>query len=257
MPRSPFPITALAAASLLTGAACTSDDSDWVVRPPGGGSGSNTGGPDGGVDGGPTNDAGTMLTGQVCVVTDLRRPDACPVTTTAAGVLVRRLGQLTGTDSNATGAFTLAVTDPVELLEVAAGSTELVPSLVPVRNDGAVVHVPTATRVAYEDALGDVGATVTTGNGSIALYVETAAGLPATGVVFTQPEGGALPPFYDLVGAQAWAAGGGTGPAGAVLFVNLPPATYALTGLAPGGAVLNPGVQVISDSVTFVTVALP
>ena len=72
-------------------------------------------------------------------------------------MLVRRLGQLTGTDSNATGAFTLAVTDPVELLEVAAGSTELVPSLVPVRNDGAVVHVPTATRVAYEDALGWFG----------------------------------------------------------------------------------------------------
>ncbi|MBK9031325.1 MAG: hypothetical protein IPL61_08305 [Myxococcales bacterium] len=256
MGRASHLIIGLLATAVLASTACTSDDGDWVVRPPGNGTGTN-GRADAGVDSGPTGDANATLVGVVCVVDDLRAPDVCPTVPAAAGVLVRRLGELTGVDSNAVGAFSLPVADPIELIEVAVGSTALVPALVPVQNDGAVVHTPTPTVTAWADALADVGASVSDGHGSIALYVETAAGAPASGVVFTQPAGGSLPPFYDLAGVQAWASGGGTGPAGAVLFVDLLPATYSLTGLAPGGAVVSPSVQVIADTITFVRVALP
>ncbi len=236
---------------------CAAPDDDWVVRPPGGGTGSNgqqvdAARPDAGdLDGG-TGD----LTGVVCVVADLRAPDACPAIAAAAGVLVRRLGDATGATSDASGRFTLTAPGAVVILDVGSGAAALTPALVPVDNDGAVVHAPVPTRAAWAATVAATGAVVAPGNGSIALYVDTSAGTPAAGVALDLPAGGATGPFYDR-SAGAWTAGGGTGPAGVALVIDLPPGGYQLEGGDGAGHLVSLGpVPVAADALTFVRATL-
>lgn len=253
-------MTRLGAVLLGLGAAmlgCTSaDDGDWVVRPPGGGTG--VGGQM--VDAGAVDadgDGGTGLVGHLCVVTELQTPTACAGLAKQAGVTVRRLGDTTGALTDSDGAFVLAVTGSPVILEAAHDEPRLQASVVPVNNTGAEVEVPVPTVGAWSTALATAATTVTSGNGSIVVYVKTAAGTPAEGVRFDLPPGGIAGPFYDDDGG-AWTAGVGTGARGAVLFTDLPDATYTLAGRDAGNnAIAITGVPVAADRVTFVSRRLP
>lgn len=254
----------IAALSGLVVAGCAGDDGNWVVRPPGG-----PGGPGGtgttidaaqpiDADGDARGDGGgDGLRGQICVVTDLRAPDACPAVTSAAGVLVRRAGDATGDTSDAAGRFTLDVAGADIVLDVASGSQLLQPSIVPVLSDGTIVHAPVPTASAWSATVAALPATVAPGAGSIAVYTVTAAGTPAAGVIYELPEGAPRSPFYDGTGATPWTTGGGTGPTGTTLIVDLPPGTYVLEA-NQGAAQITPlAVPVYADAVTFVRARLP
>ena len=74
---------------------------------------------------------------------------------------------------------------------------------------------------------------------------------------FDLPAGGIAGPFYDDDGG-AWTAGVGTGVRGAVLFTDLPDATYTLEGRdADSNTIVITGVPVAPDRVTFVYRRLP
>ena len=245
-----------ASLSLVLLAACAAPEDDWVVRPPGGGTGSMgvriDGGPaDAGLDGG-----GGGLTGLVCVVDDLRQPDRCPIGAAATGVLVRRLGDVLGATSGSDARFTLAVTEPTVILDVAADSTTLQLTIVPVRTDGGLVHAPVPTAQAWTDTVASLEVAVAPGNGAIAVYTDSALGAPAAGVTFVQLAAGSGP-FYDGAASTTWTIAGGTGDFGATLFVDLPPGIYGLDGNQGARQVIVGSVPVVADAVTFVRAVLP
>lgn len=245
--RAPWFVFSIAAA-----AACAGSGDDWVVRPPGGGTGVGIPGVDAMPRDAPGGDGGGDLHGLVCVVADLRAPDACPAVTTASGVAVRQLGDTAGTTSDASGRFTLAVASGTVILDVAVGSAALTRSVVPVANDGSLVQAPVPTQAAWAATVAATGGVVAAGDGAIAVYVDTSAGGAASGVTFDLPPGASNGPFYDRAGG-AWDAGGGTGPAGVALILDLAPGTYALSGGdGAGHTVTLTGVPVAADAVTFV-----
>lgn len=236
---------------------CTSaDDGDWVVRPPGGGTGSGGVTVDaGGVDG--DGDGGSGLVGHLCVVTGMQTPRACAGLEKQEGVTVRRLGDTTGTLTGNDGVFTLAVSGTPVVLEVAHDEPLLQASVVPVRNDGTDVEVPVPTAAAWASTLTAAGTTVTPGNGSIALYLQAAPGEVPEDVRFDLPLSGIAGPFYDDDNG-GWTTGVGTGVRGVVLFTDLAEGTYTLQGRdAATTAITIAGVPVVPDRVTFVLQALP
>lgn len=243
-----------AALSLVMLAACA-EDRDWVVRPPGGGTGSQ----------GSPVDAATSsidapagpLDGLVCVVTDLRRPEVCPVIPAATDVLVRRAGDLDGARSGADARFLLAVTGDRVVLDVGADSAALQPSLVPVRHVGSLVHAPVPTAAAWTATVASLDVSAGAGTGAIALYLDEAAGGPAARVTVAPVAGSLAEPFYDGSSTTAWRTGGGTGALGAVLLVDVPPATYTLELARDAITTTVPGVPVAADTVTFLRARLP
>jgi len=240
-------------------AGCAADD-DWVVRNPGGGTGSNTPGVDSGVtvDAPPvTGDGGRELTGVICVVTDLRRPDRCPVVDEAVGVLVRRVGDVDGALSDGDGRFALAVPEPAVVLELARDSTTLQPSIVPVVDVGGLVHASVPTAAAWDATAASLAVTIAPGTGAIAVYTDDATGAPAAGVLFDLPSGALDGPFYDGSSTTAWTTAGGTGGYGATLVVGLVPGDYQLTGNQGARTVQLASVPVYADAVTFVRATLP
>ncbi|MEZ4404854.1 MAG: hypothetical protein R3B06_33010 [Kofleriaceae bacterium] len=243
-------------AMLLTAAACGAGDDSWVVRPPGGGGG----GVGGRVDAAPPDadrgDAGAGLTGQVCVVSEFRTPDACPDVAAARGVTVRRLGDATGAISDGAGGFTLDLTDAVVVLEVGAGAPTLIPALVPVRNDGTRVAAPVATEAAWLELVAATGTVHASGTGAVVVYIDDADGTRAEAAELDPPAAAATGAFYDRA-SGAWVPAGGTGPAGVAVLVELPPGSYTLTGRDVTDRPFTlAGVPVAADAITFTRVRL-
>lgn len=235
-------------------AACGAAEDDWVVRPPGGGGGG------GGI--GQTIDAAAPidaadgdalaggLTGLVCVVQDLTDPDACP-TGQGQGTVVGQLGTAITATADADGRFTLPIPDALVTLEAGLGVESLdVRTIKPVVNSG-LVHMPALPETIWNPTVAETGASVAPGNGSIVLYVETAAGAPAVGAIVALPAGGSVGPFYDT-DAGAWTASGGTGAAGVALVLDLVPGTYQLDGALGSASLAVSGIPVEADAVTFV-----
>src|SRR5688500_18803027 len=90
--------------AVIAAAGCAAED-EWPVRPPGGGTGtgSQTEGDAQTSDAGNGDAAAGVVNGLICVVSDLRQPDACPVTPARAGVAVRRAGTQIGVTSDTDG----------------------------------------------------------------------------------------------------------------------------------------------------------
>jgi hypothetical protein len=253
-----------AAAAMLAGACvaggCVADDENRPVRPPGGGPGGGTGdaggGGDGGVDGGGGDGGGQTLNGVVCVVSDLRSPDACPAVAARAGVTVAVRGTATTTVSGADGRFTLSVAGANVVLDVAGDSQTLVQALVPAVAGGATVNAPVIGAGDWADVLASLDQAVPDGGGAIAVYVRDG-NAAAIGVTFDMVAGSSIAPYYDAGGALSWAQGGGTGNAGVALLVDVPPGTVTLAGVAPDlRTVTVTGVPVVADGVTFVRASL-
>jgi hypothetical protein len=235
-------------------AGCAEEDYGPFRPPGGGGTGVNTGGdarpPDAGLDGG-----GGLLRGRVCIVTDLRQPDACPADPLRADVAIAVQGTGATAFSDDAGDFVIAA-DGVAVLDVAAGSATLQRATVPVAVTGASVNAPVVTRAAYTALLGAIGTPVPDGGGAVALYVMDSAG-PESGVSFSTVAGSSIAPFYDDGGPLAWVQGGGTGAAGVALFFDVPVGTVVLDGVTSDQRMVRlTGVPVVVDAVTFVRVML-
>ncbi len=253
------PVRALAALWLLAGA-CVADDEDRPVRPPGGGGGGGGGdaggGGDGGVDGG--GDGGTgVLNGVVCVVSDLRSPDACPAVPARAGVTVAVRGTATSAVSGADGRFTLVTPGDIVVLDAAGNSATLVRSLVPAVVGGVTVNTPVMGASDWADVLASLDQAVPDGGGAIAVYVRDG-NAAAIGVTFDMVAGSSIAPYYDAGGALSWSQGGGTGSAGVTLLVDVPPGSVTLEAVAPDQRTVTiAAVPVVADGITFVRDALP
>ena len=236
--------------------ACAAED-EGPFRPGGGGGnggGSNHGGDARLVDA-PAGDGGGDLSGLICVVTDLRVPDACPTVASQAGVTVSIRGTSTTTTSGSDGRYTLAVSASQVTLDAAAGSATHEPSLVPVTVSGSLVPTPVVTQAAYAAVIGSLGTVVPDGGGTIVAYIEDGTS-PATGVAFATIAGSSLAPFYDNGSATSWQQGGGTGAAGVALFVDVPAGSVAIDGVAGDLRVARATVPVAVDTITFVRVGL-
>ncbi len=247
----------LLAALALGAAGCPASDDDGPFRPGGGGGGggSNHGGDARQLDA-PGGDGGGNVNGLICVVTDLRAPDACPVTSTRVGVTVAVTGTSTTTTSGSDGRFTVAASSSVAILDVAAQSATLERSTVPVTVSGALIHAPVVTQTAWEQVLASLGPVVPDGGGAIVLYVDDTSG-SASDVTFSAVSGSSLAPFYDDGSATSWTQLGGTGVAGVALFVDVPAGSATLDGAAPDLRVARlSGVPVVADAITFVRVRL-
>lgn len=259
------PVRLLAALSVLAGACaaggCVADDVDRPVRPPGGGPGGGGGGDaggggDGGVDGGGDGGGSGTLNGVVCVVSDLRSPDACPAVPARAGVTVAVRGTATSAVSGADGRFTLMTPGDIVVLDVAGDSAALVQSLVPAVVGGATVNAPVIGTGDWADVLASLDQAVPDGGGAIAVYVRDG-NAAAVGVTFDMVAGSSIAPYYDAGGALSWAQGTGTGAAGVALLVDVPPGTVSISGVAPDQrTVAEVGVPVVAGGITFVRGAL-
>lgn len=243
----------LSTIALVVLAGCAAEEDPWVVRPPGG-HGQNGGGFDVPIDAAvdAANLDGSGATGRLCVVTDVRDPLDCPDVTTLAGVLVERVGTASTATAGADGAFTLDL-PPGAIIRAGAGSTTLRTSVSRVElEDPAVRLVPVPTAAAWTSTLGDMGATMAAGNGAVVIRTVTSAGTPAAGVAYDLPPEITAGPFYDGASAAEWTTGGGTGPLGTAVMVDLPPGQYTFTGSAGAEVVTVGNVQVHADAVTFV-----
>jgi hypothetical protein len=202
---------------------------------------------DGGVEG--------AIRGKVCVVPDLRQPEACAATG-SKGVVVREAGTTTQTVSGEGGTFELKVAArDVAILEVGVENSALVPSLVPLAVGSARAQAPVPRRAEYEAALEGLTGLPPNGSGTLALYFLKRDGNPLAGVVVDAPEGSINAPLYDVSGSsQQWASGGATGPYAASLVVGVPAGTVVVGATGPGGENLGAsGVRIADGHVTFVT----
>lgn len=253
--RAVLPLAIAVAAGL---SACVAEEDHGPFRP--GGGGGTGGGSSQGGDARPIDapaddgDGGSALTGRICVVTDLRAPDACPVVASRAGVTVSLVGSSATTTSASDGGFTLPVSASAVVLDAAAGSPTFERSIVPA-TVGGVVDTPVVTQAAYAAVLGSLGTVVPDGGGAVVAYVVDGAS-PATGVAFATIAGSSLAPFYDNGSATAWTQSGGTGAAGVALLVDVPAGSVQLDGTAPDARVARATVPVVADAITFVEIAL-
>jgi hypothetical protein len=102
----------------MAGLAGCADEEPWVVRPPGGGGGGTGSGSNGGGDAG--TDGGSGASGRLCVVDDLRRPDACAATADDDAVRIAVRGGVTVT-TDAGGRFTLPAATAPRIVDFADG----------------------------------------------------------------------------------------------------------------------------------------
>ena len=249
----------LAAASGLAGlGACADEDSGGPWRPGGGGGGG------GGVrppvdapasEDAPAGDGGSEVTGLICVVTDLRAPDACPTVASQAGVTVSIVDTAATTTSGADGRFTLPVSAASVVLDAGAGSATFERSLVPATVGGLVIETPVVTQAAYAAVIDSLTTVVPDGNGTVVVYVKDGTS-PAPGVAFAMIAGSSVAPYYDDGGATAWTQSGGTGAAGVALLVDVPAGNVTLDGVAADSRVAQASVPVLADAITFVEIAL-
>lgn len=155
--------------------ACQASPGDYPPRPGGGGpviiaggGGSGSGG-DAGVGDGGASDAGGLISGRVCIVTDLRTPTtACDTTKNASQIKVT-LGTRTTTSPPArTGEFTIEAQLGTELVWHATG-TNFIPSVMPFGTDNTIPVVPDTL---YMDRLNENNVTLLAeGQGSVVARV--------------------------------------------------------------------------------------
>jgi hypothetical protein len=247
---------ALAIACAIASAACRAG-TDYPDRVGGGGGGGGGGGPDAGVTGDGAVDAPAgLLTGTVCVVTDLRLPTTCAAGD-QSGIVVTDRDSAVTTTTAADGSFRLDLgTTATAQLEIGAGDGTLVPSIVPVPVDGAPVIAPVPRRAELADLEDALGVAIPDGSGAIALYVLDPAGAGVAGFVVQPPSGTLYPPIYDDdTAATGWDSGGATGAAGAALVFGVGLGTTEMSASADGGVTnlsLN-GIPVVNGRVTFLT----
>jgi hypothetical protein len=230
----------------------TSDDGDRPQINGGGAGGANGGGiPVGG--GGQPDGGNSIVTGRVCLASDLRTPTACG---SLAGAGVRVTSPATGatTTTDANGAFTLDTrTTGSQLLDVGSGSQLSVPTIVRVNPvAGVLENIPVVNANDLTDLETALGTTVPSGFGMVALHVVDSNGAGATGFTVTPPPGTIGGPFFDDTSAVGWAANGSTGAAGGMLLLGVPPGISSFPISGAGGQMSIDNVPILDGHMTFV-----
>lgn len=246
-------------ALLVLVAACHASADDYPIGP-GGPPGGSARGPDAGTgpsDGGDAGDgdAGVLITGKVCVVTDLRKPTACPNTAVVRNVTVSISATRTATPDERgefsifapPGAFTWHVT-----------GRDIVPSIVPFGPDA---RLPVIDQELYLSLENNNSVTPSDAQGAVVMRV-VKANVPVTSVTaVSNPATPDLARYDQANSAIDWRSDNlGTGPAGAVWLPDVPaenPITGAVRLTPPVGTPQDVLVPVEPQSITFVTVELP
>jgi hypothetical protein len=240
---------------------------DYPIGPGGGGGGivSVGGGGSGSVDAGAGDaggdgDSGVPITGRVCLLTDLRKLTTCSAT--GAKGLAVLLGTRTVAIDHDDGTFTIAAPLGTDLTWHVKSSQDqnIITSAMPFGADNTIPVVRTAL---YQDLLNANGVMVLDQQGSVVVRVVSGV-TPVANVKATSSVASSVT-LYDTGNTSTdrrldWndSPTGGTGPAGAVWFPDVPlavrPPTLTTITLTPqsGTSVFTP-VAVENQTITFVT----
>lgn len=231
--------------SLLLLAACKSAD-DY---PPLNGGGGGGGGGFGTMVDAPRADTGlgdgTMVTGRVCLIPDLRTPTAC-ATTGAANITVQLGTETTMTSDD--GMFSLTASGGTNLVWRASASG-LVSSTVPFSTANIL---PIITADLYNDITSTNGVIINSGEGSLVLYVRET-GAPLMGADVTIAPAATFLPMRDTNDPLTWVQGA-TGAAGVSWTPGVTQGTTTVT-VAPGMGSPQAVMLPIDDgAITFATI---
>jgi hypothetical protein len=213
------PIAAFSLAVIL--GACGTDGDPYPIRPPGGPGGGGSTQP--GVDAGPV-DAGDegvdaaplQLDGTVCVILDVIDPFECLVV--AENVDIAAVNSMTSTISGAGGAFTIDLTQAVDVLSIGAGEADgLVTTLSRTDLTPAPITAPVLDEIARDEMLAAIPAVQTTG--AMLIYVVDGGG-PVAGATVSGFSDGAQLLYDDGAGAFIPDDGAGTGNDGIALIID-------------------------------------
>lgn len=236
-------------------AACATDQGGDRPEVNGGGAavGGTTNGTGGGGSGTGSGSGSTLVSGRVCLASDLRVTGGC-ATPAGAGIAVTSLatGATTTTDQN--GAFSLQ-TGSVgsSVLQIGAGSQLTVPTITRVTVPGSQVNVPVVNANDLTQLETGLGTVLPDGMGMTALHLVDSNGAGALGYTITPPPGTTGGPFYDDQTAVGFANGGTTGAQGTALLFGVPAGNFDIAfGNGQSQGVFT-GVPVFPGSLTFVT----
>lgn len=239
---------------LVLAAACQADVKDYPLGGGGGGVIIGGGGTvDGGSGDGDAGDGGLQVTGQVCLLSQLRLPTLCDPKQNALGLRVS-LGTRSTTTTDAAGHFTIAAPQGAGFTWHVKGNVadRIIDSVMPF---GTVNTIPAIATERYQILLNANSTAVGPLQGSIVVRMVRDTGV--TGI--TAALAGVDQIFYDSNSDTDWNTGTvGTGAGGVVWIpgVTLPvPATTALriTLSPPGAAVVTTPAVVEDRAITFVT----
>lgn len=232
----------------ISGCAGSSDGDDYPMRPGNGGGigggGGGGGSADAGVDG-PAGD-GAVAIGQVCLISDLRRPDNCAGSLGGVSVRVQR-GSVMIT-AGADGKFTLPPSSTVGDRWLVSG-TGLVNSVVPFVV-GARVTLPIVAQATWDLMRQRSGIQPLDGLGALHITPRRPNGLPKPNVTVTADPAGTSVPFYAGGDANVWGNAPGT-PGVAVLPNLVADQAVDVAGDADARATLLQQ-PVAADSITYI-----
>jgi hypothetical protein len=238
-------------------AACRASAEDYPLGPGGSGGGVGNGADAGLGDTGANanGDAGVLITGRVCLITDLRTPTACG-TANASGLTVS-IGTTRTATPNARGDFTINAPLGPFLWRVSGNNfnTSIVPvsadNTLPVMSDALYLEMLSVNKVTRPAELVS----------SAVVRVVHGGTMPVTSVLATSSPATTDLPFYDDNDALDWRSDLlGTGANGVVWLPDLP--LTAATGSATvtlkpvQGNSVTTAVPLEDQAITFVTVEL-
>jgi hypothetical protein len=192
---------------------------------------------------------GSMLTGRVCVVTDLRTPTAGCEPTGVADITVR-LGTETAMTAD-DGSFMLLPPSGTNLVWHLSG-TNLVSSVIPLTTS---TILPMIRDQAYLDLQGGNSVIVNSGEGSVFMYVRQA-GLPLEDATTVVSPTASFLTLGDRANATVWVQGG-TGPLGVAWTPGIVAGTASFTVTPPVGSAALIAVPVEDGAITFATLVIP
>jgi hypothetical protein len=254
-------------AMLLALAACQSagGGDDFPTGGGGGGGpiGVGGGGGDAGTGDGGDGDAGTQLSGRVCILSDLRRVgDLTACAATKANGLVVSIGPL-GTRTAITaadGSFTITAPlggDFTWHVSTPTGTPPGTPIVTSVMPFGADYTIPAISDAVYMELLSTNNVTLQDLEGSV--VVRVVSGLAAvTGVTATSTPASNRLALYDGGDATIWKENVATGAKGMVWFADVPlartpPTTASISLIQQGGRTVKTAATVENQAITFVT----
>ena len=231
------------ATMLLLVSACGDEGGHFPINPGGGGGGSSMS-PDGGVDG----DAGTTITGRVCVLGDPRSLTAC-ASSGADGITVA-LGNKTATTASS-GAFVIDRPTGTNLVWRVSGPG-IEPSALPLASSATI---PAVDSIAYDDMLAATNAIVSSANGAIIARVANGATPVANITAVATPQSDS-DVYYDGPSITEWEFDG-TGAGGIVWIPSIATgsASLALDSGTAQRTVTN--IPIFADTITFAYAAAP
>ena len=230
--------------------ACKSsdDDGEFPVQP-GGGNGTSGTVLDAGLAVDAFDpDAGTQLTGRVCLVTDLRALTACA--TTGAGNITVTLGTRVATTLD-DGRFTIMTPASTNLTWRASGAA-IVPALM---GFGPSTSIPAIGVEDFNDLMNANSVVPQVGDGAIVARI-VRNGTPQTGVTAASTPLAQFPTKYDGPTALAWTELA-TAAAGTAWIPGVPIGPATITATPASGTATDVDVRVEDQAITYVTIDLP